>query len=44
VPDGRTIEYLIGLVRQRGIAGIALAGKTGVAPDVADHVAAAIRR
>jgi spore germination protein YaaH len=44
VPDGTTIEYLIGLVRQRGIAGIALAGRTGAAPDVAGHVDAAIRR
>ena len=44
VPDGRTIEYLIGVVKGRGISGVALAGTTGAAPDIAERVAQAIRR
>ncbi len=44
VPDGRTIEYLIGIVKGRGISCVALAGTTGPAPDISAHVTAAIRR
>jgi hypothetical protein len=44
VPDGRTIEYLIGVARRSGISAIALIGSRGAAPDIADHVAVAIRR
>lgn len=44
VPDGRTIEYLISVVRQSGVSAVALAGIRNAAPDIREHVANAVRR
>jgi hypothetical protein len=44
VPDGQTVAYLLSIVKPTGVAGVALMGTRGAAPDIADAVAKAVRR
>ena len=44
VPDGQTVTHLLSVVRQTGVAGVALMGMRGRAPDISSAVNSAIRR